>query len=295
MTAVYPNANSSISYIDIASQGTAKDFGDLTAAGRYGCGNSSATRGVSGGALGRLTTMDYVTLATTGNAVSFGTLTYNNWGQASVANSTRIIWISGNNPNSSPESNINTMTYITTATTGNGTDFGDYTDGEKARYIGGNISSPTRGLAFGGYHDPNYTSNIDYVTIATTGDGQDFGDLSEPKSGCPGCSDSTRGVIFGGYTAPASVNVIDMVTIATTGTATDFGDIPTATKYGAACSNSIRGVHLAGGYPAADNSMSYVTIQTTGNAQDFGDLPTGETGGDSCENNNFSDSHGGLS
>ena len=295
MTAVYPNANSSISYIDIATQGTAKDFGDLTAAGRYGCGNSSATRGVSGGALGRLTTMDYVTLATTGNAVSFGTLTYNNWGQASVANSTRIIWISGNNPNSSPESNINTMTYITTATTGNGTDFGDYTDGEKARYIGGNISSPTRGLAFGGYHDPNYTSNIDYVTIGTTGNSQDFGDLSVANSGCPGCSDSTRGVIFGGYTAPASVNSIDMVTIATTGTATDFGDIPTATKYGAACSNSIRGVHLAGGYPAADNSMSYVTIQTTGNAQDFGDLPSGETGGDSCENNNFADSHGGLS
>ena len=41
--------------------------------------------------------------------------------------------------------------------------------------------------------------------------------------------------------------------------------------------------------------MSYVVIQTTGNAQDFGDLNTGNTGGDSSENNNFSDSHGGLS
>ena len=298
MTAAYPNTNNSISYIDIASQGTAKDFGDLTAAGRYGCGNSSATRGVSGGALGRLTTMDYFTLATTGNALSFGTLTNNNWSQASVANSTRLIWISGNNPGSSPESNVNTMTYITIATTGNGTDFGDYTDGEKARYLGGNISSPTRGLAFGGHHDPNYTSNIDYVTIATTGNSQDYGDLSQVNSGCPGCSDSTRGVIFGGYGGPsplAALNSIDYVTIATTGNATDFGDIPAAKAYGAACSNSIRGVHCVGGYPGTDNSMSYVTIQTTGNAQDFGDLPTGETGGDSCENNNFSDSHGGIS
>ena len=296
-TAAYPNTNNSISYIDIASQGTAKDFGDLTAAGRYGCGNSSATRGVSGSAIGRYATMDYFTLATTGNALSFGTLTYNNYAQASVANSTRIVWISGYSP-SPVNGNINVMTYITTATKGNGTDFGDYTDGEKARYIGGNISSPTRGLAFGGYHDPNYTSNIDYVTIGTTGASQDFGDLSGINSGCPGCSDSTRGVIFGGYTSQSpevTTNRIDMVTIATTGTATDFGDIPTAKAYGAACSNSIRGVHCVGGYPGTDNSMSYVTIQTTGNAQDFGDLPTGETGGDSSENNNFSDSHGGLS
>ena len=188
------------------------------------------------------------------------------------------------------------MTYITTATKGNGTDFGDYTDGEKARYLGGNISSSTRGLAFGGYHDPNYTSNIDYVTIGTTGASQDFGDMSAVKSGCPGCSDTTRGVIFGGYNgAPASVNNIDMVTIATTGSTKDFGDLSATTEYGAACSNSIRGVHLAGGYPGTDNSMAYVTIQSTGNARDFGDLPTGETGGDSSENNNFSDSHGGVS
>ena len=296
-TAAYPNTSNSISYIDIASQGTATNFGDLTAAGRYGCGNSSATRGVSGSAIGRYATMDYFTLATTGNALSFGTLTYNNYGQSSVANSTRIVWISGFSP-SPVGGNINVMTYITTATKGNGTDFGDYTDGEKARYIGGNISSPTRGLAFGGYHDPNYTSNIDYVTIGTTGASQDFGDLSGINSGCPGCSDSTRGVIFGGYTSQSpevTTNRIDMVTIATTGTATDFGDIPAAKAYGAACSNSIRGVHCVGGYPGTDNSMSYVVIQTTGNAQDFGDLPTGETGGDSCENNNFSDSHGGLS
>ena len=91
------------------------------------------------------------------------------------------------------------------------------------------------------------------------------------------------------------MNSIDYVTIATTGNATDFGDIPAAKAYGAACSNSIRGVHCVGGYPGTDNSMSYVTIQSTGNAYDFGDLPTGETGGDSCENNNFSDSHGGIS
>ena len=193
---------------------------------------------------------------------------------------------------------IRDRTYITVASTGDTTDFGDYTDGEKARYLGGNVSSPTRGLAFGGYHDPNYTSNIDYVTIGTTGASQDFGDLSGINSGCPGCSDSTRGVIFGGYTSQSpevTTNRIDMVTIATTGTATDFGDIPTARKYGAASSNSIRGVHFAGGYPAADNSMSYVVIQTTGNAQDFGDLNTGNTGGDSSENNNYADSHGGLS
>ena len=299
MTTNYPNTSNAISYIDIASQGNAKDFGDLTAAGRYGCGNSSATRGVSGGGLSRMTTMDYFTLATTGNAISFGTLTYNVFAHASVANSTRIVWISGENPNSSPDVNINTMTYITVATTGNGTDFGDYDDSDKATYIGGNISNSTRGLAYGGniYPGNNIINKINYITIATTGNSSDFGELSQVNSGAPGCSDTTRGVIFGGYgSSPlAALNTIDYVTIATTGNATDFGDIPAAKQYGAACSNSIRGVHCAGGYPGTDNSMSYVTIQTTGNSQDFGDLNTGNPGGDSCENNNFSDSHGGLS
>ena len=288
-----------IEFVTISTLGDSQDFGDLTAAGRYGCGNSSATRGVSGGGLSRMTTMDYFTLATTGIAISFGTLTYNVFAHASVANSTRLVWISGENPNSSPDVNINTMTYITIASTGNGTDFGDYDDSDKATYIGGNISNSTRGLAYGGniYPGNNIINKINYITIATTGNSSDFGELSQVNSGAPGCSDTTRGVIFGGYgSSPlATLNTIDYVTIATTGNATDFGDIPTARKYGAACSNSIRGVHCAGGYPGTDNSMSYVTIQTTGNSQDFGDLNTGNPGGDSWENNNFSDSHGGLS
>ena len=41
MTTNYPNTSNAISYIDIASLGTAKDFGDLTAAGRYGCGSNA--------------------------------------------------------------------------------------------------------------------------------------------------------------------------------------------------------------------------------------------------------------
>ena len=75
MTAVYPNANSSISYIDIASQGTAKDFGDLTAARNQGDGLSNQVRALFAGGNPATDTIDYVTISITGNAIDFGDLT----------------------------------------------------------------------------------------------------------------------------------------------------------------------------------------------------------------------------
>ncbi len=68
-----------------------------------------------------------------------------------------------------PASNV--IDYITIATTGNATDFGDMTDSKGS--FGGCIASPTRALRMGGYPGSDV---IDYVQIATTGNAADFGD-----------------------------------------------------------------------------------------------------------------------
>ena len=65
---------------------------------------------------------------------------------------------------------------------------------------------------------------IEYVTMATFGNGTDFGNLTDAR-GCRGASDATRGVMAGGNDGSAQTNIIDCITIQTTGNAIDFGDM----------------------------------------------------------------------
>jgi hypothetical protein len=76
------------------------------------------------------------------------------------------------------------------------------------------------------------------VTIASTGNATDFGDLISAFGGCAGCSSATRGLVGGG--GPS--NVIQYVTIASTGNATDFGDLVVSTEVLGACSGSHGGL-----------------------------------------------------
>ena len=96
---------------------------------------------------------------------------------------------------------------------------------------GGGFDAPTT---------PN-TARIDYVTIATTGNGIDFGDLTQARSNITGCSSPTRGVFGGGYT-PTFVNTIDYVQIMSTGNAIDFGDMTIVSNHLAGCSNGHGGL-----------------------------------------------------
>ena len=82
-----------------------------------------------------------------------------------------------------------------------------------------------RGMWGGGF-GPSQFNTIDYVTIATTGDATDFGDLTRANDYVSGLASSVRGVWCGGN-APGdtSQNTIDYVTISATGNAFDFGDL----------------------------------------------------------------------
>ena len=74
---------------------------------------------------------------------------------------------------------------------------------------------------------PGVVNTIDFITISSTGNASDFGDLTQARYGLAACSSSTRGVFGGGY-APGGVNTIDFITISSTGNATDFGDLTQA-------------------------------------------------------------------
>ena len=132
----------------------------------------------------------------------------------------------------------------------------------------------TRGvIAGGGSPGATYQDDIEYVTISTTGDGTDFGDLPTARQELGALASSTRGLFFGG-TDGSTKEEIEFVTISSTGDAIDFGNIQAGNKKEiAALSNETRGI-IAG---TGSNVISYVTIATTGNDVDFGDTPDTDT------------------
>jgi hypothetical protein len=168
---------------------------------------------------------------------------------------------------------VNTIQYITITSSGNGTDFGDLSQGRMAI---GTVSSSTKGVFGGGKEDvAGLVDTIEYVTISTLGNATNFGSLSNARQWTSGVSSSTRGVFMGGFDSGGDTNVIEYITIATTGNATDFGDT-TVSRYGGANGNinsTTRGI-LAGGQNSSgsQNVIDYITIATTGNATDFGDI-----------------------
>ena len=285
-----PSKNKSISYVEMQSGGIAKDFGDLT----KDCGENkavaSATRGVvqlSGDNPQTINTLEYITIATTSNSIDFGDLNAAWWMRAAGGNNTRGIFAGGLYPGSTFKLEID---YITIATTGNAADFGDLTT---ARNAPTGCASPTRMLVAGGQSGTATSTRqniIEYLTIASLGDFQDFGDLTDGgKEGCSAAS-STRGIFGPRLAAPGIVNNIDYVNIPTLGNASDFGDGLTARGGSASMSSSIRGAWAGGYTPSLTNSIEYVDIATTGNAKDFGDLTYTNQYSGGCSN-----SHGGLS
>ena len=164
-------------------------------------------------------------------------------------------------------------------------DFGDSID--KAYYGAQGTSSLTRGIWSGGSPSEDM---IQYVTIASTGNSQEFGNLSSNRKGPCEASSSTRCIIVGGYT-PTVLNTMEYITIATTGNAKDFGDLAFGGAYIAGTSNSVRAV-WSGRYtvPGTTNTIEYTEIQTLGNALNFGDLISAYTNLSGAT----SDTHGGL-
>ena len=281
----------SLSYINITEPGDSVDFGDLVYDDNYAAsGFASSTRGLyAGGTSGNgavaSNSINYITMATTGNAVDFGDMIFARTQHAGLSNSTRGLFIVGwqNGANTTT-----TIEYVTMASTGNAVNFGNANNSYYGP--GGNQgASSTRGIWAGGYISPSATAAIFYIELATTGNSSSFGDLTHQTQLGAGCSSSTRCLYVGGYSWPDfnQLNNIDYMTIASTGNSIDFGDMTIGGYRLSAVSSSTRGI-FAGA--SGNNNINYVTIASLGNATDFGDLI--ESGGPSTGTSNC---HGGLS
>ena len=262
-------ASNVIDYFDITSAGNASDFGDLTGAGAAYSGPSNGSRGVMCSVENNSIRMDYVTIGSTGNATDFGDMSEaGDWSGSS--NGTRGVMAGKSDK----------IEYITIATAGDATDFGDATVSRSSEQAAISNGDGDRGVFAGGRGASASEVTIDYVTISTTGNATDFGDLTVRRDGLACCASETRGCFMGGYNHPASgtgnVNTIDYITIGTTGDAADFGDLLLKCRQFGGTSNLTRGVACGGVHDtpslAESNVIQYITIASTGNATDFGDL-----------------------
>ena len=237
-----------IDYIAIDTTGNATDFGDITqllsapAAGSNGPGD----RGVRAGGYQKtpaltVATIDYVTISTPGNAVSFGNLTGGryNFGTSSNGTNDRCVFWGGIGL---PASGL-TLDYITVSSTGNATDFGDeiWATQPAASGYNWNVNGGTsngnleRGIHAGGDSSGD-TKIIQYITISTPSNSAQIADLttaSSPTQTSSGPGD--RGIFFG---INPSSSTIDYMTISSNSDAADFGDMDVDTR-GGACSNGM--------------------------------------------------------
>ena len=288
--------------------------------GLFGGGEAAATQNV----------IQYISIASLGNAQDFGNLGAAKYGTASFSSSSRGVFLSGQQTNDVIEfvtiatlsdvtdfgdlsvgrvdlagaSNAtigiamggatddasNIIDKVTIASEGDATDFGDLTG---TKYSNNSTSSSTRALTAGGNA---YKNVIEYVTYSSSGGGTDFGDLTAAtRHGAQGViSSGTRGIFAGGDTSGGQSDTIEFVTIATLGNATDFGNLVMTRNYGASCGSKVRGI-IAGGNGSGRLNMDYITIASEGNANDFGDLF--DVHGSSTNTYLFSgcsDAHGGL-
>ena len=231
--------------------------------------------------------IDYVAIATNGNATDFGDCV-NDTGHGCSNGSRGVTALGGAN-----------LDYITISTPGNAADFGNLTL-SRANGIYSTSNHLDRGLWLGGYSGvsgPQFTSNIiDFVTISVTSNATDFGDInSRSRAGAATCSTSTGRAIHtlgqvstSDSTGPVTNSISYFNTLAL-GNSSDFGDMSYKVEWASAEADSTRAVIMGGvqdNSETNEKSMEYITIANTGNATDFGDTTgvlTYRSG--SCSNN----------
>ena len=221
--------------------------------------------------------LDFVNIQSSGVSQDFGDLSIVIQDIQGCSSLTRGIFAGGQNPGG----NTSNVEYITISTQGNAIDFG--ADLTNDNFQGSMCSSSTRGL-YGGGTTPTVLSQIDYITIASTGLVNTFGNLTESRFALTSFSSPIRGIFAGGAT-PTVLNTIDYVTIASTGNAQNFGDISDQTRRNSmGTSSQTRGLIASGYNPSATTAVHYITISSTGNSQDFGDLNSANYRGSGTSN-----------
>jgi hypothetical protein len=179
--------------------------------------------------------------------------------------------------------NSDPASYISIGTLGDALAFGALTASRDLPSAGSNGTN-NRGVFAGGDNSSSaQMNNIDYITVSTTGDATDFGDLITARARANAVTNNTndRMCVGAGEGAVSSPRPIDYFTISSAGNASDFGDLVKGNGDRASFSNgnSNRGMWLCGydtdPYPNfTDDTIEYITITSLGNATDVANAPT---------------------
>ena len=296
-TTPFPTPVNTIDMITIATAGDAVNFSDLTQQVReVGGAAASKTRGIrAGGTISgsppsstHTDTIDFITMAQQSNATDFGNLTQHSlsFGSSTGGSETRGIFMFSMQSSSPTRTVVDTIEFVTIASTGNSLDFGNLKAACQTHQCS---SSPTRTLKYGGFN-PNRTAEIEFITTASTGNAVLFGELTRACGRAGVCGNATRGIYAGGEDAAALTTEAEKIEYATLGNAVEFGSVVgTDREYGSAVSTPVRGVWSGGGPGSLTNTLTYQALATAGTGIDFGDMTAGyqSRGG-------FSNSHGGL-
>ncbi len=159
-------------------------------------------------------------------------------------------------------------------TLGSVTGFGDLTLNQ--RYGGAGCSNSIRGLVCGGWQSPVNNFDVEYFTLASEGNGIDWGQNNAGGWGSQGASSSVRGMSAGGG-YPTATATIDSFHFATAGSKEDFGDIAGAARGRGdrAANNQIRAVFGGGYTPAKYNIAQSKNLSSDGNTVAFGEFNRG--------------------
>jgi hypothetical protein len=150
-----PTYVNNISFSTISTLGNGADFGDLTSSRRTVVGGSNSVRGIFAGgqtvapntAANGTNIIDYITIASLGNAIDFGDLTQGTTDGKRILMSpgcspTRCVWPGGTDAGGTQDA---TMEYVQIASTGNAINFGECAD-SVGRYGPGGCSNGHGGL-----------------------------------------------------------------------------------------------------------------------------------------------------
>ena len=238
------NADADIDYITIASKGDTIHFGDLSVTHNGGiAGCSNQTRGFISGGSGVIDVIDYFEIATLGNGLDFGNLNTGRDRSAGCASATRGFNMAGYTP-----TYLNDINFWQISSKGNSQDFGDLSYAAVRDVSGG--SNAIRGLCLGGTNVPNsnvgFREAISFFSMASTGNAEDFGDMTHKRGEFGTACSQIRAVIAGGKNKDSSpvyqVREIDYINIASAGRAMSFGMLSYDKQGATACSDSHGGL-----------------------------------------------------
>ena len=233
-------------------------------------------------------TMNFVEIATTGDAADFGDLseTVRVAGNGTMSNSIRALNCGG--ARSGDNKNIDEIIFATSGTAGL---FGDLTiiDGSNT-WGSGVCSNSTRGIIIGGGSDGQKSSQ-QKIELTSRGNGVTFGELYADKNAganrilyATGFSSSTVGHITNySTTAPDGDRIIFYI-FSSLGNAQEFGEATVPKRMRSTCTNNTRGIIAGGGFPSVIDTIEFVTMASKGNGTDFGNLTQSRGGLGGCSN-----------